>query len=270
MDKSPLVSIRIPAYNHEKFVTKTLDSILDDPYPNKEIIIIDDCSNDNTWEKILEWEKKHSDKIKIIAEKNAKNIGVSKTVNKLHSLCSGEYIIGIASDDILIPGSIESRLHYLQTNTDKKVVFGDCQVIDENDNLLFESGLSDLYSVNKANLFDNNKMKKELILNWGVPGGTLMVKKEIVEEIQFNEKLIIEDFDLFLKWMAKDYLGFIDIKISKYRIHSSNAINNKEQQKRRYKDFLMTITSNLKYFDLQYKLILLYAILIRIIQRLKK
>jgi len=270
MDKYPLVSIRIPAYNHEKFVQKTLDSVFEDTYPNKEIVIIDDCSTDNTWEKILEWEVEHLNNIKIIAQRNKTNLGVSRTVNKLHKLCSGKYIVAIASDDILISGSIKSRLHHLQNNPDKKVVFGDCHVIDENDNLLFESGLSDLYTVNKENLFDNDKMKKELILNWGVPGGTLMMKSELVEEIKFNERLIIEDFDLFLKWMAKDYLGFIDEKISKYRIHSSNAINNKEHQKRRYKDFLMTIFSNIQYFKLKYKFILLYAILTRIVQRLKK
>lgn len=270
MDKKTLVSIRIPAYNHEKYVQKTLDSILSDPYPNKEIVIIDDASSDDTWNKILEWVAKNSTKVKIIYQRNPKNMGISKTVNKLHSLCSGDYIVGIASDDVLIPGSIEKRLQYLEANKNKKVVFGDCQVIDENDQVLYESGLSGLYTVNKNNLFDNDTMKKELILNWGVPGGTLMMKKELIEEIKFNEKLIIEDFDLFLKWMAQDYLGFIDQKISNYRIHSSNAINNQEHQKRRYKDFLITIFSNIKYFKPKYKFVLLYAILTRIIQRLKK
>lgn len=270
MDNYPLVSVRVPCYNHQNFVQTTLNSIFNDKYPNKEIIIIDDCSTDNSWARIVSWADEHQSRIKITYKRNAVNLGVSKTVNKLDALCSGEYIVGIASDDILIAGSIEARLNYLKKNKDKKVVFGDCQVIDENDKVLFESGLSELYTVNKSNLFDNDRMKKELILNWGVPGGTLMMKKEIVQEITFNEKLIIEDFDLFLKWMAKDYLGFIDEKISKYRIHSSNAINNKEQQKRRYKDFLFTIFSNLKYYEIKYKFILLYAIVKRILQRLIK
>ena len=158
----------------------------------------------------------------------------------------------------------------MEANKNKKVVFGDCQVIDENDHLLYESGLNGLYAVNKNNLFDDDNMKKELILNWGIPGGTLMMTKDVVKEIYFNERLIVEDFDLFLKWMSKNYLGFIDEKISKYRIHSANAINNDELQRRRYKDFIRTIFGNMKHFKTKYKVLLLYAIFSRISKKLLK
>lgn len=243
---SPLISIRIPAYNHEKYVQKTLDSILDDPYPNKEIIIIDDASSDGTWNRVLEWVAQNKDKIKIVYKKNSRNLGVSRTVNLLHKLCQGEYIVGIASDDVLIPGSLEKRLNHLIARPNKQVVFGDCEVINENGELLFESGLSDLYRINKNNLFSDQNLIKELISNWGVPGGTLMMTRSVALEIEFNEDLIIEDFDLFLKWMSRDCLSFINEKISQYRIHETNASRTKNIQNRinNLKSFNLTIQTH--------------------------
>jgi len=271
MKNYPLISITIPCYNHEHFVKKTLDSVINDPYPNKEIIIIDDCSIDNSWKVIQKWVEIHQVKIKIkiYFERNKINLGVSKTVNKLHSLCNGEYVVGIASDDQLISGGIEKRIKYLESNLHKKVVFGDCIVIDENDNTLYNSGLSDLYNLNKLNLLNDNDMRRELILNWGVPGGTLMMRKDLIKEIKFNEELIVEDLDLFLKWMSKNYLGFIDEKISRYRLHSSNASRNQSFKIRRYKDTVKTIFSNMKYFNFYYKLILMYSLWKKIINQLK-
>ncbi len=266
MDNLPLVSIRIACYNHENFVQKTLDSVLKNKYDNKELVIIDDCSTDDSWNKIKEWAKSNKDKIKIIYKKNNKNLGVSKTVNKLHKLCSGEFVVGIASDDELTEWSIQKRVDYLLSNPRKKVVFGDCLVINEKDQILYDSGLSGLYNINKLNLIDDDTMKTELILNWGVPGGTIMMRKEILNEIPFNEKLIVEDFDLFLKWMSKNYLGFLDEKISIYRVHSSNTSGCKSLQTRRYLDFIRTIFCNLQYYNIKYKVILFYAILKRVIK----
>lgn len=266
MDNIPLVSVSIPCYNHENYVEQTLNSVLLESYENKEIIIIDDSSTDNSWNVIENWVRNNSHLIQITHLRNERNLGVSKTVNKIHKLCSGEFIVGIASDDQLVNGSIKKRVEYLQKNFDKKVVFGDCYVVDENDKLLYESGLSELYNIDKSKLLDDKSIRYELISNWGVPGGTLMMKKELINEFQFNEKLIIEDFDLFLKWMSKNYLGFIDEKISKYRLHSSNASRNRNTIMRRYIDFSRTILGNLKYYNIKYKFILISILMQKIIK----
>jgi glycosyltransferase involved in cell wall biosynthesis len=55
----PLVSVLIPAFNHERFVQRCLDSVLEDPYPAKELIIIDDGSTDKTGERIADWVATH-------------------------------------------------------------------------------------------------------------------------------------------------------------------------------------------------------------------
>lgn len=246
MNNLPLVSIRIPAYNHESYISETLNSALLDPYPNKEIVVIDDASTDGTWNVICEWVSKNKNLINVRHYRNTSNLGVSKTVNKLHKLCEGEYIVGIASDDLLIPGGIDKRVNHLKARPNKQVVFGDCEVINANGELVFTSGLSDLYNINKNNLFSDETQIKELISNWGVPGGTLMMTRSVALDIEFNEDLIIEDFDLFLKWMSRGYLSFINEKISQYRIHETNTSRTKSKQHRinNLKSFNLTIQTH--------------------------
>lgn len=262
----PLVSIRIPAYNHEKYVFKTLDSVLEQGYQNIEIIIIDDASSDNTWKEIQRWINEKGDSVDVFSVRHSENKGIASTINELISLCNGKYIAGIASDDYLLPGSIESRVNYLETHELKDAVFADCKVIDDEGNELFESGLSELYSMRKDKLLNEKTILWELVSNWGVPGGTLMIRNQVKSYLKLNEKLLVEDFDFFLKLLAKKKLGFIDTKISAYRLHHSNVSNSEAFSVKRKLDFIKTISGNFFRFTFFEKLILLTSIGIRFIR----
>jgi glycosyltransferase involved in cell wall biosynthesis len=255
-NKAPLVSVRIPAYNHGKYVKQTLNSVLEQTYSNIEIVIIDDASTDNTWTEIQSWIKDNSNRISVVAKRHKENQGITKTLNELVALCKGQYIAGIASDDFLLPDSVSKRVEYLEKNQDKDAVFADCIVVDNENNLLFESGLSQLYSMDKTKLLDEKSRLNELIVNWGVPGGTLMVRNNVGNYLEFNERLLVEDFDFFLKLLARNKLGFIDERVSAYRRHDSNVSLNKKLSIRRKLDFLRTIFTSFSYFSLHGKLML--------------
>lgn len=266
MDKQyPLVSIYIPSYNHENYVRLTLDSILADSYPNKEIVIIDDASTDHTWCKVQEWIEKHGAEIKVSAKRHDENKGITKTLNELTALCSGVYLVGIASDDYLIGDSIIQRVNYLNKNPDKSAVFGDCIVIDDSGSQLYESGLSELYHMNKANLLNGATITKELIVNWGVPGGTLMVEKNIHDTLKFDESLLVEDFDFYLKLLAARKLGFLNEKISAYRLHGTNSSRVQRFKWKRHVGFVKTCFSNLRLFPWQIKLVIIYALIVKVL-----
>ena len=101
--KTKKISIVIPAYNTEKYIKKCLDSIINQTYKNKEIIIIDDASTDNT---LLEIEKYHDNAcVKII--KNKENKGQAYSRNKAIKIASGDYIGFIDSDDFIEPDMLE-------------------------------------------------------------------------------------------------------------------------------------------------------------------
>ncbi len=273
MKQQPLISVLVPAYNHEKFIRKTLDSILEDDYSNKELIILNDGSTDNTEQEIEAWLKDNKGNIPVIY-KYQKNCGISKTRNSLIEKSNGAFLVFISSDDYLLQEGIRKRFNYLTDNPEKLAVFSDCIVVDENDHIISESGLSGYYSANKENLKSDKKRKKELVTNWSVPGGTLMIKRETYNKFQYDESLLIEDLDFYLKLVSQNKLGFIDEKVSAYRVHGANTCMKDENWVKIQKDIINTYKKNLKRFPFSLQLRMIYKMAINykplLIYKLKK
>ncbi|OQX75684.1 MAG: hypothetical protein B6D64_11270 [Bacteroidetes bacterium 4484_276] len=253
MNNLPLISVLVPAYNHERYVEKTLNSIIKDNYPNKELIIINDGSTDNTHPIIENWIKGHQGKLNI-TYKIRNNKGVTKTLNDLVDLSHGEYILFIHSDDYLLPDGIMKRFEYLQNHPGKIAVFADCIVIDREGEKIHNSGLSDLYFADKSKYTEPDTLRKEIITNWSVPGGTIMVKKSAYKNFKYNEDFIIEDLDFYLYFASKNLIGFLDEKVSAYRVHGENTCMSNDNWIRVQKDIINSYKRNLKYYNFRYKL----------------
>ena len=104
MNFNPLVSICIPAYNSEKWIKSTIQSAISQTWKNKEIVIVDDGSTDDTYSVAKQFE---SDTIKVIKQNN---LGACAARNKALSLASGDFIQWLDSDDILSPEKVEIQL----------------------------------------------------------------------------------------------------------------------------------------------------------------
>ena len=126
----PKISIVIPSYNQSQFIEKSILSILNQNYPNTELIIIDGGSNDGTIDKI----KKYEDKIKFwISEKDQ---GQSDALNKGFAHCTGDIYGWLNSDDIYLPSTFKNIASILSQNKNKKIVFGDWLNIDIKDDII--------------------------------------------------------------------------------------------------------------------------------------
>jgi glycosyltransferase involved in cell wall biosynthesis len=110
-NKNPKISVLMPVYNMEKYVSEAIESILDQTYTEFEFIIIDDCSTDKTWEIIKEYAGKDK---RIIIEKNERNLGISGTRNKLISLAKGIYVVWQDADDISSPYRIDHQYKFME------------------------------------------------------------------------------------------------------------------------------------------------------------
>ncbi len=99
---TPIITIVTVAYNSQKFIQQTIESVLHQSYKNFEYIVIDDCSTDNTWNII----KQYNDE-RIIAIRNDKNLTEYKNRNKAISLAKGEYIVFVDGDDVTLNRGIE-------------------------------------------------------------------------------------------------------------------------------------------------------------------
>ena len=264
--QNPLVSILIPLYNHENFVIQCLQSILLDDYKYKEIIIVDDFSKDDSFSVVLEWMESNNIVYPITLEKNTSNIGICRTFNRLVKLSKGKYIIPLASDDCLIPGSIEKRLKYLKINNDKMAVFGDCHVIDSQNNIVYDSSLEDLHAANINNFRTKNGMLREIILNWSVVGPSFLIDRRAYDKFGFyDERLKIEDWDFYLRLASRNMIGFVNTKVGLYRIHKNNVSRKKTFGKIDTEYELLKIAvKNLNNFHGKYRYLLMKKILVYI------
>ncbi len=112
MDK-PLISICIPCYNRADLIEETINSALNQTYPNIEIIINDNCSTDGTWAILEQYAQKHN-QIKIF--QNASNLGAVKNWQQATSHATGAYALILWSDDLIEPEFIEKTYALFDDN----------------------------------------------------------------------------------------------------------------------------------------------------------
>jgi hypothetical protein len=165
----PLVSILIPAYNHERFVLRCLDSVLEDTYPAKELVVIDDGSIDGTAAKIAGWIARHEGVVPVTFRQRA-NRGVAATLNELASLARGDFLRLGASDDYFLPGGTEALVRYLLAHPRKSAVVGDSVVVDRYDNRLHGSGMRGLHGADKRRYATDEGIRRAVIAQWAIGG----------------------------------------------------------------------------------------------------
>lgn len=228
--KAQLVSVLIPSYNHSKYIVECLESIKSCDYSLLELIVIDDGSTDVSVDIINSWLSCNKDYFERTVFVQQKNAGICKTLNNLIALAQGDFLVFIASDDKILPEGISQRVAALQKNISWLAVYGDCTLIDSNSEIISKSAMSYLYKVNKLALLNSNYIARELILNWSVPGPGFMAKKECYDTSRgvglYNEDLIFEDRDYYLRLLSKNALGFIDFSVAAYRLHGFNISRN--------------------------------------------
>ncbi|WP_060678179.1 glycosyltransferase family 2 protein [Virgibacillus halodenitrificans] len=107
---NPLVSVITPAYNAERFIRQTIESVLAQTYSNWEMIIVDDCSTDKTVEYINHYIKTDS-RIKLFIQE--KNRGSAIARNTAMNNAKGQYLAFLDSDDLWYPEKLEKQLHFM-------------------------------------------------------------------------------------------------------------------------------------------------------------
>lgn len=247
----PLVSFLIPAYNHERFIEKRLDWILFDKYPNKQLVIVNDGSSDRTAQIISDWISKHASSIDI-RYRDRENRGIAATLNELTALASGDYVRLGASDDYFLADGTAAQVAYLQAHPAKLAVVGDAIVVDDQDRIIHDSAMIGLFRANKARYRTDEGIQREIICRWAIGGPVPLLRRKGVDAVEgWNENLLIDDWDFFLRLAALDVLGFIDVKVGAYRVHGTNTSKTKDSGKRitNLRNMAAAVSRNLPLFS---------------------
>lgn len=223
--KYPLVSIIVPCYNHEKYISGALNSVLDDTYPNKEIVVINDGSTDNSNNVITQWIAEHKVNI-LIKYKNRENKGLCATLNELVRLSEGKYILPLASDDALYGDTISKRVEILEENErrGKLVLVSDALVIDDDNKVILQSSMAEYNTGNKPKYETEEGIMEEVIKNPSISGATSLINKKMFEIAgYYPEDLKAEDWYFYQRAAASQAILFWDRPVSLYRVHNANT-----------------------------------------------
>ena len=216
MMSNPKVTILLSVYNGEKHLSESIDSLLFQTYKNIEILIIDDNSNDATFDICKKYEESFNN-IKVF--KNLKNLGLTKSLNILIEHSSGTYLARQDADDISEATRIEKQIKFIN-----KYKLDACTT---------------RAFVMKQNKITPNKsvyMPKKLVMRFKNPfiHGSLMVKKRSILEVgKYNEKFYYsQDYKLMYDLIEKGY----KVKIIKEPLYILNmegniSIEKKDEQK---------------------------------------
>lgn len=214
----PKLSIIIPTYNTGSFLIETMESIRQQSCQDFEIIIVDDCSTDNTQEIIQSFT---DNRIRaIFLEQNSGNPSIPRNVGVANS--TGEYIVLFDSDDIMMPGKLERSLKAIQGYDNIGLLFTNFIKIDEYGEVINDNGLSasKIFSSLAKTRLDTNlyKIKAEKIhkafysANWISPSSCVIPKKIVKEVGVFDESLnYAEDRDLYFRISSKYDFAYLDI-----------------------------------------------------------
>lgn len=106
-----LVSVIMPIYNAERYLAETLNSIFVQDYEDIEIVLVDDCSKDESAKIILEMKNEHPEIIYFIQEKN---MGAGVARNKALELAKGQYVAFLDSDDMWLPNKLSKQINLMK------------------------------------------------------------------------------------------------------------------------------------------------------------
>jgi len=203
----PLVTIGLSSYNYAHYILDSLNSLISQTYPLIELIIIDDCSTDNSVEIINTWIKENNINCTFIIHKQ--NRGISKTLNEMVKLSKGKYFVMFASDDIMLPERVERQVDILETVNDGS--YGLCYAhplrMDEEGSLIGKEKYSSFNIFLEGDVMEAF-LKKEF---WFVPPACMLLKSAIVKTGYYNEEVLLEDYNFFVR-----FLLFYKVKFCSY------------------------------------------------------
>ncbi len=224
----PLVSVLVLSMNHEKYIEQCINSIIGQSYKNLEIIYLDNVSSDNTFsiaEHLL-----NGSGIPHKMFRNDVSKGISTNLNFLFDQSSGKYVSPISGDDWFEKTNVEKKVSHFLGQDDVLALYSNGWTKNESTGEIF---------VNDSSKFRKGKIYKELLTQPDcIFYVGMMYKREIVELVgKWDESLLIEDLDLYLKIAQIGKIDFLDEPLTYYRRLEGAVSKNKSFMLKGFKQY---------------------------------
>ena len=210
-----LVSVIMPSWNTSRFISESIESVVNQTYKNWELIIVDDCSTDNTDEIVAPYLT--DTRIKYL--KNEKNSGAALSRNRAIREAKGRWIAFLDSDDLWMPEKLEKMISFMSDNGYSFAYHEYVKIDEQSDPLnIYVSG--------------PNVVTKRKMYNYGYPGClTFMYDAEKMGLIQIKDIKKNNDYAILLKLCKKDNCYLLPENLAKYRIRKKSISHDKLSKK---------------------------------------
>lgn len=217
---APLVSVIMPAYNAEQFIAEAIQSVLSQSITEWELLVIDDCSTDGTYEVAMQQKDP-----RICVLRNDKNSGVAKTRNTGIEQARGKYIAFLDSDDVWHPQKLQRQLERLEA-AGADLCYCSYAIIGRNG----EKSRADYIVSDTATFHD---ILKENYIQCSA----MLIRAEVARKYMFNTEFFHEDYILGLNILKDGYkaVGCPEVLLSWRYLESSRSFNKNRAAKNRWR-----------------------------------
>lgn len=212
----PKVSVIIPAYNAEKYIAETLQSVFEQTYSNYEIIVVDDGSKDGTWQLL----QSYAPKAKVFSKENG---GPASARNVAINNSDGELIAFLDSDDLWFKEKLERQVRFLSDNPDIALAYSEALMIRQSGNE---------WNTERKIGFTESPTFCKLLYGDFIPNSTVIIRRSCIEKIgllnESRELIAAEDYEYWLR-IAKSFpIAGIPQPLAYYRVRNESLVGDGE------------------------------------------
>lgn len=202
-ERSPLVTIVLPTRNRCRYLPDAVESCLAQTYRNLELIVVDDCSSDDT-ERLAKEFMKRDERVKYI--RNDQNLRLPESLNAGFRAACGEYLTWTSDDNMYRANAIDVMVRYMECHPEAGMVYAGFTSVDEN--LEF---LSEMRPGSRKSLLERSAV-----------GGCFLYRSSVREKVgdYSSEHELIEDFDYWLRISKHTNIHALQKGLYIYRFHS--------------------------------------------------
>lgn len=217
-----MISIITASYNYEQYIGETIQSVLNQTYTDWELIIVDDCSTDNSIEVIKSFK---DERIKLF--RNKKNLGLKGTVKRGVEEAKGDWVVFLESDDMITPDYLEKKVQIVEQYPDVSLIFNDCEFFgDEKRVETFNTALARTRTILREKIYPCEMFYNFYHSNKIFTFSAVMVKREELLKVNYEPKLdCLLDWHLWIQLAYSNKFYYIPQKLTLWRLHENSYIS---------------------------------------------
>lgn len=213
----PKVSVCIPSYNHARYIGSSIESVLSQTFSDFELVIVDNCSEDDTEEVI----RGHRDP-RIRFSKNERNLGLVRNWNRCLALARGDYVVILPADDLLLPRMLERAVPLLDAHPTVAFTYGSYHLIDENGQIIKTN-----MQWKEDRIMTGLDMIRNTLFEVGFARGpSVVMRRECYTKLGgFDEKYeFVIDWDLYARLARLYDVGYIAEPVACFRYEHPGGV----------------------------------------------